>query len=93
MDTVLGKMPITMEGHTLEIEIYNPMPEESAPLCTIEVRGPQEVLSSEMLEMYFESERRSSGGEITKVEREENVTLVTFALEEGRNIREIILFL
>ena len=83
MDIVLGKLPLAMSDYTLQIEVYNPIPQEPAPQCTIAVRGPQEILKSEMLEMYFESERRSSGGEITDVTREENVTFVTFASEEG----------
>ena len=83
VDTVLNKVPIKMDGHILDIEMYNPLPEEPLPLCTIEVRGPSDTINSEMLELYFDNERRSGGGEITDIDRQENVAYVTFASEEG----------
>ena len=88
VDTVLGKLPVTMDGHNLEVEVYSPVQEEPVPLCTVEVRGPSDVIASEMLEMYFESERRSGGGEVTVVEKEGTVAYLTFVSEEGRLIED-----
>ena len=83
VDLVLDKLPITMDGHTLEVEVHSPVTEEPVPLCTVEVRGPAGVIGSEMLEMYFESERRSGGGDITECEKQESVAYITFMSEEG----------
>ena len=84
MDTVLSKLPLTMSGQNLEIEIYSPTPDEPVIQDTIEVRGPPDVISSEVLDLYFENKKKSAGGEIIKIKKEGNVAYVTYASEEGK---------
>ena len=77
-----------MDGYSLEVEVYSPVQEEPVPLCTIEVRGPSSIIGSQMLDMYFESERRSGGGDITRCEKEGNVAYITFESEEGNMTKD-----
>lgn len=70
----------------VRVEVY--MPEEPVPMCTIEVTGPCSIIGEKQLdtlEMYFESEKRSGGGEVadSKFDFENNMVLVTFESEEG----------
>lgn len=89
---MLSKLPITMSGQNLEIEVYSPPPDEPVKQDTIEVRGPPDVIKSEMFDLYFENEKYSAGGEIVDIKKEGNLAYVTFASEEGKCNKYRILY-
>ncbi|KAK3598396.1 hypothetical protein CHS0354_019799 [Potamilus streckersoni] len=57
--------------------------EEQEPVCTVEVRG-YKIGSENTLELYFENERRSGGGEISNFDLvdTDEVIFITFTSEE-----------
>lgn len=51
---------------------------------TLKVSGLAPSANGEMIELYFENEKKSGGGSVTKVQMlEEGSALVTFQEEEG----------
>ncbi|KAH3794948.1 hypothetical protein DPMN_148490 [Dreissena polymorpha] len=76
--TVLNNLPITIKQKEVSVQIYVPKKQ-----CMIIVRGPADIMKAEnedRFESYFENEKRSSGGEIAKIEfrSKDNVFIVTF---------------
>ncbi|XP_070210414.1 protein mono-ADP-ribosyltransferase PARP14-like isoform X2 [Littorina saxatilis] len=59
------------EQHTEDTEDFS---------CTVEVSGAGDTVDEEMMELYFESTKKSGGGKIKKVEvlEDRGVTLITF---------------
>ncbi|XP_053407776.1 protein mono-ADP-ribosyltransferase PARP14-like isoform X2 [Mercenaria mercenaria] len=92
VDIVLNKCPIKMMGQEVEVIVYKPEP--PVPRCTIEVTGPCSIVCEEQLEtleMYFESFKRSGGGEVVdcRFDKENNMVLITFENEEvARRVEE-----
>ena len=63
-------------------------PEHANQPCTVEVSGLDGgVLSEEYLEMYFETPKRSGGGELreVKIDSSGNVAFVTFVEADGED--------
>ncbi|KAK3598400.1 hypothetical protein CHS0354_019803 [Potamilus streckersoni] len=88
VDRVLKKRPllflkkqISVEAYVEEVEEEEEEQEEPS-IRTVEVRGFAENAVEEVLEMYFENTKRSGGDDVTSVEIENGVALVTFADED-----------
>ncbi|XP_048244595.1 protein mono-ADP-ribosyltransferase PARP14-like isoform X1 [Haliotis rufescens] len=94
---VLEKGSHKIEGMDVKVTLYKPKPptpppeEEEVPLVspdTIIVTGCG-GFSDEFLEMYFESRKKSGGGEVKSMERiEEGVVLVTF--EDPEDVERVL---
>lgn len=85
VDVVLGKRPVKMMGQVVDIEVYTP-----EPLCTIQVKGPTAIMQQlETLELYFDNERKSNGGNLQLIEydSEEDVVYVSFKTEESKTLQ------
>ncbi|XP_046342281.2 protein mono-ADP-ribosyltransferase PARP14-like isoform X2 [Haliotis rufescens] len=78
---VLEKGSHKIERKDVDVSRYKPRPPTPPPVVspdTIVVTGCKDM-SDEFLEMYFESEKKSGGGDVKSIERiDEDVVLVTF---------------
>jgi len=62
-------------------------------MTTVEVSGIPVATSEEHLKMYFESERRSGGGELVHLQynEAEGTATVTFNDHTGRSVRRVLI--
>ena len=76
---VVQKSPVKVSGCELKISpfIVEPM---------VRVSGISRSISDDMLELFFESEKRSGGGDIKKIDKypASDMVIITFDDEEGR---------
>ena len=79
-------MEATQEDQTLPITDTDEEPESSE--VVLEVSGFKPGTTEDMLSMFFESTRRSGGGEVieVKVDDSKNKAIIKFADESGRSI-------
>ena len=79
--TVLKNTPVRIYGELLHIKAYTPEPQ-----CTIRITELAESISKDHLELYFENERKSSGGNVKDIQLDETEgeAYVTFETEEGK---------
>ena len=61
--------------------------ETQAPQCTVQVSNIPKSVSTEFLQMYFESSKRSGGDALQAIEHNEGeeTALLTYETEEGKN--------
>ncbi|XP_048244604.1 protein mono-ADP-ribosyltransferase PARP14-like isoform X2 [Haliotis rufescens] len=88
---VLEKGSHKIQGMDVEVTLYKPRPPTPPPVVspdTIIVTGCGGI-SDDVLEMYFESTKKSGGGEVKSMERrEEDVVLVTF--EDPEDVKRVL---
>ena len=76
---VVQKSPLKVSGCELKISpfIVEPM---------VRVSGISRSISDDMLELFFESEKRSGGGDIKKIDKypASDMVIITFDDEQGR---------
>lgn len=78
---MLLKKKLRVSIHTETIPVEQPV----STSCTIEVRGGEIVADKEVMELYFENPKKSGGGEIQKIEvdQESCVAYITFTEDKG----------
>ena len=97
VNRVLAKAPLLYNKKQIKVEVFQAdddntegaesgeEQEAESDGCTIEVRGYKDTTSQDTIEMYFENTRRSGGGELEKIEEDEDegMYLLTFESKEG----------
>ncbi|XP_033098360.1 protein mono-ADP-ribosyltransferase PARP14-like [Anneissia japonica] len=79
--------PHTIDGQTLKVSLI----EESGPSQnTVEVCGFPTSIGKDTLEMYFESERRSGGGDIKDCNMNKNKSIFTITFEDKTAVDRIL---
>ncbi|WAR22519.1 FBX40-like protein [Mya arenaria] len=94
VETILENVPIMIKKQEVTVKKYKP-----APLCTIIVRGPNvNEENLELLEMYFDNEKKSGGGEVVensaRYDAKKDAVYITFesevvakrVVERGRHV-------
>ena len=75
----MQKSPLKVSGCELKISLFIVEP-------MVRVSGISRSISDDMLELFFESEKRSGGGDIKKIDKypASDMVIITFDDEEGR---------
>ena len=69
-----------------KLDVIPYIPPEDGSKRMIIVKGINEDIDTEVLEMYFESKKKSGGGEIEHLERKSNtIAVITFKEVEGKS--------
>ena len=78
---MLENKQVKIYGKLVNIKAYTPEPQ-----CTVRLSGLAESTTKDLLELYFENEQKSSGGDVKDIQldEEESVAFVTFETEEGK---------
>ena len=71
-----------LKGNELKVLPY--APKDEGTNRKIVVKGINNIIETEMLEMYFENKRKSGGGEIEKFEWIDESVIITFENLEGK---------
>ena len=80
-ENVLSRRDLTLEGATLEVSPAQDVWDGK----TIEVCGLKPSTTHDSILMFFESKRRSDGGEVVNVQRDtnNNITYIIFEKTQG----------
>ena len=78
---MLKHKQVKMFGEVVKITAYSPEPQ-----CTVCVSGLAGSITKDHLELYFENEQKSSGGNVKDIQLDETEeeACVTFETEEGK---------
>ena len=78
---MLKNKQVKIFNEVVEIKAYSPKPQ-----CTVRITGLAESVTKDLLELYFESEKKSSGGNVKDIQLDETEgeAYVTFETEEGK---------
>ena len=80
--TVLKNRQVKIYGVLVQIEACIPEPQ-----CTVRVYELADSVTKDLLELYFENEKKSSGGDVKDIQLDETEgeACVTFETEEGNS--------
>ncbi|XP_071091170.1 protein mono-ADP-ribosyltransferase PARP14-like isoform X2 [Haliotis cracherodii] len=78
---VVAKTDHTFEGHPLTVTLHRPKAGQTSSPKAIAVTGFGAKPDDDTLQMYFESKKKSGGGEFEKYQREKGVIYITFEKE------------
>ena len=91
---VVAKNPM-MAGCSVTINLLetSPAQQEDLVTCAIEVKDLDPAITDERLELFFENERRSGGGNIMDLEydAERRLAVITFETPQGQHFISQIL--
>lgn len=95
VNRVLGKLPLLIHDKMITVEKHFPAPAEADQVhqfdpkrrekCIVKVTGLPADISKEHITLYFESTKRSGGGEVKDMQfRKNGSVLITFIQKEGK---------